>query len=268
MDCKILFLMAALLVLSACGTRSSTAVIVAGSTSVQPFAELLAEEYARLHPDDEIDVQGGGSSAGIQAAESGTADIGMSSRHLTEREHQMWHVEIARDGLAVIVHPDNPIRNLSFEEIQDVYTGEITHWHQIGGESHRIHTVVREEGSGTRSAFDDLVMGGKRVSPRAIVQDSNGAVRQLISSDRHAIGFISLGLAENTDIVEAISINGVAANWENVQNGEYTLFRPFLFVAPEPPEGEAKRFVDFILSDEGQKILISEGLIPSVGGSG
>jgi phosphate transport system substrate-binding protein len=238
---------------------------VAGSTSVQPYAELLAEEFSARYPGDDIDVQGGGSSAGIQATESGTADVGMSSRDLNEKEKYLWNVEIARDGLAIIIHPENPVVNLTFSQIQAIYTGAATHWSQLGGEEHRIHIIAREDGSGTRSAFDSLVMEDIRISPRAIIQDSNGAVRQLVANDRHSIGFISLGLVDAT--VKAIQINGITANWENVQNGSYNLFRPFIFVTDGPPAGDVKRFIEFTLSEAGQQILIDEGLIPSAGGT-
>jgi phosphate transport system substrate-binding protein len=250
-----------ILMLSACGGRGGMAVVVAGSTSVQPYAELLAEEFSARYPHEYVDVQGGGSSAGITAAGSGTADIGMSSRELTESELSMWHVEIARDGLAIIIHPHNPVTNLTLAQIQDIYTGTVTNWNHYGGEDHRIHVAAREEGSGTRSAFDSLVMEDIRITPRAIIQDSNGAVRQFVGNDRYSIGFISLGLVDDT--VKPIQINGVTASWENVRNGLYNLFRPFIFVSRAQPEGEAKRFVDFTLSEAGQEIMIIEGLIPS-----
>jgi len=246
---------------SACRGGRALAVIVAGSTSVQPYAELLAEEYAHIHPDAEVDVQGGGSSAGITAVESGTADIGMSSRALKESERSLWSVEIAKDGLAIIIHPNNSLSGLTPEQLRNIYTGQIGNWAEVGGRDARIHLITREEGSGTRSAFEDLVMAGAFITPRAIVQDSNGAVRQLVAGDRDSIGFISLGLVDDT--VKAVSLGGVAPTWENVSNGNYSLYRPFLFVAAAEPEGEAKGFIDFTLSPEGQRMLISEGLIPS-----
>jgi len=245
---------------SACGGRSGSSVIITGSTSVQPYAEILSEEFAHLYPDSEIDVLGGGSSAGIQAVESGTADIGMSSRALKDSEKGLWSVEIAKDGLAIIVHPRNPLTDLSIEQLRSIYAGDITNWKDVGGEDAKIHTITREEGSGTRSAFEDLVMEGERITPKAIVQDSNGSVRQLIAGDRNSIGFISLGLVDDT--VKAVGLGGVAPTWDNIINGSYSLFRPFLYVAGEEPAGEAGRFIEFTLSAEGQKLLIDEGLIP------
>jgi len=207
-----------------------------------------------------IEIQGGGSSAGITAAQSGTADIGMSSRHLKETETGLHVIEICKDGLAVIVHPSNPVSDLLMEEIRDIYTQTITHWSGLGGRDAKIHVIAREEGSGTRSAFEELVMDGLRITPRAIVQNSNGAVRQLVADDPDAIGFISLGLADHT--VKALWLDGTAATRENVINGSYRLYRPFLFLTSGEPKGVIKEFIDYILSPAGQEILIHEGLIP------
>ena len=250
--------------LSACGGRHGSAVIVAGSTSVQPYAEVLAEGYAELHPESVVDIQGGGSSAGIAAAETGTADIGMSSRPLAEKESGLWNVEIAKDGLAIILHPDNPIQSLTLDQVRAVYAAAVSNWSELGGREAEIHVISREEGSGTRSAFEDLVMAKEPITPRAIVQASNGSVRQLVSGDPNSVGFISLGLVDQT--VKAVELDGVAATWENVMNHTYTLYRPFLFVTAAEPTGAARQFIDYVLSAEGQQLLIHEGLIPATEG--
>lgn len=246
--------------LSGCGERHGTAVIVAGSTSVQPYAEKLAEEYAVLFPENAVDVQGGGSSFGITAAETGVADIGMSSRDLTEKEQELWSKEIAKDGLAIIIHPDNPVQELSLQQVRDIYTAKISSWSELGGLESNIHVVAREDGSGTRNAFDSLVMNNILITSKAIIQNSNGAIRQLVSRDPDSIGFISLGLVDQS--VKALQLDGAAATWENIMNGYYSLYRSFLFITASEPVGNVKHFIDFVLSDEGQKLLIDEGLIP------
>ena len=253
-------LLVSLSLTSACGGRRHSAVVVAGSTSVQPYAEILAEEFALAYPGCEVDVQGGGSSAGITAAASGAADVGMSSRALKDAEHYLWSVEIAKDGLAIIVHPNNPLKNLSIEQVRAIYAADIGNWSELGGANAKIHVIAREEGSGTRSAFEDLAMEESLITPKAIVQDSNGAVRQLVSSDVNSIGFISLGLVDAT--VKAVDLNGLAATWKNIANGSYPLFRPFLFITDGEPTEKAMQFIDFTLSDKGQQLLIKEGLIP------
>ena len=259
----VLLLALSVCLLSACGNQHSLVVIISGSTSVQPYAEKLAEDYARVRPDKMIDVLGGGSSAGIRAVMSGAADIGMSSRALTEDEQQaVWSVEIAKDGLAIIVHPSNPVEDLTLEQVRAIYAAAVGDWGELGGRAAEIHVITREEGSGTRSAFEDLVMAKEPITPRAIVQDSNGAVRQLISNDPNAIGFISLGLVDET--VKALALDGVSASWENVMNDSYVLYRPFLFLTADEPTGLAKQFIDYTLSPAGQQQLVREGLIPAV----
>jgi len=256
-------LLLSLCLLGACGARQSDGIIIAGSTSVQPYVEMLAEEYAHKHPESEIDVQGGGSSAGITAVESGTASIGMSSRNLKESEQHLWSVEITKDGLAIIVNPRNTVADLTLEQIRGIYEARIVNWSQVGGPDAKIHVITREEGSGTRSAFEEMVMDEQRVTPRAIVQDSNGAVRQLVADDPYSVGYISLGLVDVGERpVKALRIGGVKASRGNIINGSYTLFRSFLFVAKSEPSGPIMEFIDFIRSPEGHRLMADEGLIP------
>ncbi len=240
--------------------RSKAGITVAGSTSVEPFAELLAEEYMSQHPESRIYVQGGGSTAGIEAAITRAANIGMASRSLIGDEKKLLAVTIARDAIAVIVHPTNPIENLSLDQIRDVFSGRIENWKELGGPNHSIDIVTREEGSGTRESFQKFVMGKGDINLGALVQDSNGAVRQVISNDASAIGYISLGLVN--DQVKAIKISGVEPNLSSVYGGKYKLVRPFLFVFNGEPVGAAKSFLDFVLSPPAQRLLLKEGLVP------
>jgi phosphate transport system substrate-binding protein len=233
---------------------------VAGSTSVEPFAELLAEEYMSNHPESHIYVQGGGSTAGIEAAITGAANIGMSSRNLINDEKKLYSVTVAKDAIAIIVNPKNPIQDLTLEQIWQVFSGKIRNWKDLGGPFHPIVLVTREEGSGTRESFQKFVMGKEDISLEALVQDSNGAVRQVVASNHHAIGYISLGLVN--DQVKALKISGVEPNLTDIDNGKYTLVRPFLFVFKEEPTGEAKSFLEFVLSPLAQKLLLKEGLVP------
>ncbi|MCL2637222.1 MAG: phosphate ABC transporter substrate-binding protein [Oscillospiraceae bacterium] len=265
----ILIIMLSLGLLSACADsgasgEKTTRVVVAGSTSVKPYVDILMEEYRFLYPHNSVSVQGGGSSAGVRAVRSGIAEIGMLSRALTADEQDLWSVEIALDGLAIIIHPDNLVNNLTIEQVRGIYTRSITNWSEVGGHDAKIHIISREEGSGTRSAFQDLVMADEFISQRAVVQNSNGAVRQLVSGNRDTIGFISLGLAEHQPgmrDVKALMLDGVAPTQENVLNGSYGLYRAFLFISAQEPTGAVRHFIDYILSDSGQEILMVEGLI-------
>lgn len=263
---SILILTLSMGMMTACSQTPGSATIVAGSTSVQPYAEVLAEEFMHINIDAVVDIQGGGSSAGITAAQTQSAEIGMSSRALKDNEKNLWNIEIAKDGLVIIINPKNPIDNLTLDQIRDIYAATITDWSQLGGLEAKINIIAREEGSGTRSAFTELLMGDTEITPKAIVQDSNGAVRQLVADDPNAIGFISLGLVN--DKVKALHLDGIEASRENIMNGSYSLARPFLFVTNGEPSGLAKKFIDFTLSLEGQKLLSDEGLIPIAEGTG
>jgi phosphate transport system substrate-binding protein len=232
---------------------------LAGSTSIQPFADKWAEVFMESHPDYGVNVQGGGSSAGIQACKSGACQVGMSSRELKGDEKDLVEIVVARDGLAVIVHPRNPVRGVKVAEVKQIFSGDLRNWKLLGGPDREITVVTREEGSGTRGAFQELVMGKTRIFRGAITEDSNGTVREIIAHDPYAVGFISLGLVNEQ--VRALELDGVAGNEANIRNGSYKLVRPFLFVSRGEPSGHAKEFIDFVLSDEGQELVRKEGLL-------
>ena len=239
--------------------RSGAGITVAGSTSVEPFAELLAEEYMIQHPQFRIYVQGGGSTAGIEAVRSQAAHIGMSSRSLIGKEKSLYAVTVARDAIAVIVHPQNPVQGLPLVRVRDIFSGKTRNWKELGGRDHPIVLVTREEGSGTREAFQKLVMGEEEISLESLVQDSNGAIRQVVAGDRNAVGYISLGLVNER--VKALAISGTEASVKNIESGRYHLVRPFLFVFNSEPAGEAKAFLDFVMSPKAQGLLSREGLV-------
>lgn len=228
-----------------------------GSTSVQPIAEELAQEYMAINRGVQIAVQGGGSGAGIKAAAEGTADIGTSSRELKEEEKGLYETVIARDGIAIVVNKENPITNLSFEQIQKIYTGEYTNWSQVGGPDMRITVVNREAGSGTRGAFEEIVLGKLQNTNDCLVQASTGAVQQTVSVTKEAIGYISLGSLD-PETVKAVTIDGIECSPESIIAGEYKVQRPFLMLTKEEPTGLAKDFLDWITGPEGQKIVAEE----------
>lgn len=207
-----------------------------------------------------VDVQGGGSTAGLQAVANGLAHIGMCSRSLTEDERKEFvPIVIARDGLAIVVHPSNPVTQLTLEQLRDLFSGRIRNWRDAGGKDGPVRPITREEGSGTRESFVTLVMGKARISRSALTQESNGAVKELVRGDPAAIGYMSLGLVG--DEIKALPIEGASPTAENVLARQYRLARPFLFVTKGKPRPEAQKFVDFVLSPEGQRMLESEGLI-------
>ncbi len=246
--------------LLACSQRQSD-IVVAGSTSVEPFIEKLAEEFIKANPDVKITVQGGGSTAGIQASFNKTCNIGTSSRHLKDSEQGLKTYLMALDGIAIIVHPTNPVNNLTEKEIRDIFAGKIKNWKELGGRDNKIIAVTREEGSGTRGAFEELIMKGEAISDACLVQDSNGAVREIIATTPQAIGYISAGLVEEGR-VKALSIDSIYPSIENFISGKYKFVRPFLLLTKDEPCGLVKQFIEYTLSPEAQKILNKNGLIP------
>ena len=243
-----------------CRRTSARSVSLLGSTSIQPFAEMLAERYAKDHPGEFVEVQGGGSTAGLQAAENGLANIGMCSRSLTAKESLVFtSILIARDGLALVVNRDNPVVNLSLEQVRALFAGRVTHWSEVGGKDGPIRPITREEGSGTRESFVRLVMGSERIAGRALTQESNGAVKELVKGDPAAIGYMSLGLVGKE--LKPVAMDGIQPTVENVLAGRYHLVRPLLFVTKGTVNAAAQKFIDYVLSSHGQSLLASEGLV-------
>jgi len=243
-----------------CTRTSARAVSLLGSTSIQPFAEMLAERYSKDRPGEFVEVQGGGSTAGLQAAGSGLANIGMCSRSLTAKEALVFtSILIARDGLALVVSPDNPVVKLSVLQIRALFAGRVTNWSEVGGKDGPIRPITREEGSGTRESFVRLVMGNERISGRALTQESNGAVKELVKGDPAAIGYMSLGLVGKD--LRAVTVDGMQPTVENVLAGTYHLVRPLLFVTKGAATPTAQEFINFVLSPQGQNMLATEGLV-------
>jgi phosphate transport system substrate-binding protein len=238
------------------GTKEITE---AGSTTVQPLAQELADAFMAKNPDVRITIAGGGSSTGVTSVADGTVDIGAASRELKDSEKGMGlvvHV-LARDGIAIVVHPTQTVSNLTEEQVKEIFEGGITNWSDIGGSDADINVVAREEGSGTRAAFEELVLGeNPMITANAILQPSNGAVRTTVAGDPNSIGFLSFGYLD--DSVKALSIGGVAGIVANAKNGTYPIVRPLLLLTKGEPEGVVKEFINYCLSSEGQAIVAKD----------
>jgi phosphate transport system substrate-binding protein len=243
-----------------CVRKSENTITLAGSTAFQPFAEKLAEQYLATHKDVKINVQGGGSAVGVQAALASSAEIGMADLlTLPEEAKALTSTVVARDGIAIIVHPTNPLVDLTAAQARAVFSGAITNWKDLGGPDKTIRIISREEGSGTRKSFQKLVLGDAKLSPNALFQNSNGTIREAVASNPDAIGYLSIGLVDKR--VKSVSYSGVAATNANVKNSTYPLARPIFFLTKGEVRPGAKAFIDYILSESAQKILEKEGLI-------
>lgn len=244
-----------------CGRRAETSLTVAGSTAFQPFAEKLAEQFMSQRPDVAITVQGGGSSLGIQSVRSGTSQIGMADLvTLPPDAAELTSLIVARDGIAMVVHPSNPVKELKTEQIRAIFNGTIRNWKEVGGMDAPIRVVTRETGSGTRTSFEQII-GGIRLLPEALVQDSNGTIRETVANDKESLGYLSHGLVNEK--VRAVTVDGVACEADAIVAGTYKLVRPVYLLTKGAPAGAVKDFIDYMLSAEGQGMIRQDGLLPA-----
>lgn len=256
----IVFIFLVLAYLFVGSTKPKKIVVLAGSTAFQPFAEKLAEIYMEKNPDETIDVQGGGSAVGIMAASTGIVDIGMADMvALPKIADPLEKIIVAYDGIAVIVNNSRKVNNLKLSQLKGIFSGSVRNWRDIGEEDGPIRVISREEGSGTRKSFDQLVLAGERLTKDAMYQDSNGTIREAVKSDPYAISYISIGFLNSS--VRPLSLDGTSATNENVKLGKYTIVRPIYFLLKTNPKKDTKDFISFILGGEAQKIISQDGLI-------
>ncbi|WP_010293918.1 phosphate ABC transporter substrate-binding protein [Clostridium senegalense] len=244
-------------------TVSNNTIKISGSTSVSPLMEKEAEFYKKSNKDLDIEIQAIGSSAGIQDTINGVSHIGMSSRNIKEEEKSSGLDEkiIAYDGIVIITNNKNSINNLSLEQLKEIYTGKITNWKELGGEDKPIVVVSREDGSGTRTSFQEIVdFKPEEQIENAIITDGNGSIKNIVKSNENAIGYISFEYIDDT--IKPQHIDGVEPTEENVLKNTYKLSRPFIVIYKEENfTQEDKKFLDFILSEDGQNIVKSSGAI-------
>lgn len=234
-----------------------------GSTSMEPFVNGLSEAIREVYPNLVLEPQFTGSGAGIEAVTNGTADIGNSSRSLTDEEKAGGLEEniVAIDGIAVIVHPDNDVEDLTTDQLKKIYTGEITNWSEVGGVDEAIVVVGREAGSGTRGAFEEI-LGVEDACKYAQELNETGAVVAKVGETEGAIGYVSLDNVK--DSVKALKLDGVEASEETIKDGSYSLQRPFVMATKGKisEQSEAVQAIfEFIDSEAGQKVIEQVGLV-------
>lgn len=234
-----------------------------GSTSMQNLVDALSEAFMEEHEGVTVTPQYVGSSAGIEAVSKGTADIGNSSRNLKDSEKESGIVEniVAIDGIAVCLDPTNTVTDLTKQQLTDIYTGKITNWSELGGSDMPIIVIGREAGSGTRSAFEEL-LGIEDACVYANELDNTGAVIARVAATPGSIGYASLDAIDESVI--SASLEGVAATAENIKAGTYFLSRPFVMATKGEISEQSelvRAWFDFVLGEEGQKIAANAGLI-------
>jgi len=250
---------------------SVTKIVVDGSTTVGPIAKAFAEHYMKLHPGINVTVSESGSGNGAKGLMNGVADVASMSRFMKQSEFEaavsrgiqpVAHA-VALDALAVVVHPSNPVRELSLGQVQDIYAGKISNWSQVGGPTVPIVVVGRDTNSGTFESFEEMVMRGQRVAASCEHVGSNGAIRSRVQSTQGAIGYVGMAFLDRT--IRPLAIDGVAPEKRSVFSGRYPIARPlFLFTNGFPrPSSPLYNFVTLHLTPTGQQIVESIGFIPT-----
>jgi phosphate transport system substrate-binding protein len=265
------FLVAALVGLSLIGGASALAaenLVVNGSTTVLPIGQATAEAYMKKNPDMNISISGGGSGNGIKALIDKTTQVAMSSREMKKEEIELAKsrnvnpVEhtVAIDALTPVVHPSNPVANLTIEQLSLIYQGKIKNWREVGGKDLQIVVISRDTSSGTYESWQEKILHKEKVTPRAQLQASSGAVVQAVSKNRYAIGYIGIGYVNKS--VKALTVNGIVANDTNALKGTYPIARPLYYYTNGQPKGAVAEYIKFVTGPEGQKIVKREGFVP------
>ena len=236
---------------------------LAGSTSMEKLCEAMSESFMERYPDINVTAEYTGSGAGIESLEAGSVDIGNSSRNLKDSELEAGAVEniVAIDGIAVIVDKENTVADLSSDDLGKIYKGEVTNWSELGGNDEAIVVIGRENGSGTRTAFEEL-LGLEDACKYAQELDSTGGVLAKVASTPGAIGYVSLDVVDDT--VNAVSLNGAEASEESILAGNYLLSRPFVMATKGEISEQnelVKTWFDYIASEDGQAVIKGLGLI-------
>ena len=242
-------------------TKLSGTVVTNGSTSMESVMGALIEAFKEVQPDVQIQYTGSGSGAGITSAQDGTADIGLASRDLKDDETGVKQITVAKDGIAIIVNPDNPVANLSIEQIAQIFTGEITNWSELGGSDGQVVPIGREAGSGTRDGFESIT-GTEDACKYQNELTSTGEVIASVASNPNAIGYTSLSAVDDT--VKALTVGGVAPSEATVLDGTYAIQRNFNFILSDSTElsEAAQAFVDWATSTEASDLIAGAGAVP------
>ncbi|MCJ7662909.1 MAG: phosphate ABC transporter substrate-binding protein [Desulfobacterales bacterium] len=259
--CAVLFLVA--------GSVQAGNLVIQGSTTVLPIAQKVAEAYMKINPKVKISISGGGSGEGMKALIDGTTDIADSSRFIKDEEVKLAVQKgaypvpfaIAYDCIVPIVHINNPVKNLTMDQLKAIYMGTIKNWKEVGGPALQIVVVSRDTSSGTYEVWEQKVMKKERVYPGALLQASNGAVVQAVSKNRYAVGYISLGYINTS--VKPLTVNGIKGSEKTTLGGIYPISRALYMFTRGWPTGDTLNFINFVLNPQkGQRYVKEAGFVP------
>jgi phosphate transport system substrate-binding protein len=246
-------------------------IVIKGSTTVLPIAQSTLEAFMKANPGVNISLSGGGSGEGVKALIDKTTDIANSSREIKDKEIELAKSKgvnpvatvVAIDAIVPIVNPRNKVKSLSIDQLSQIYQGKITNWKEVGGEDIQIVVISRDSSSGTFEAWAEMVLNKAKVTPRAQMQASSGAIVQAVSKNRYAVGYIGLGYINKS--VKPLTVNGVEATIENAFSKTYPVARPLYMYTNGRPAGQTARYIDFVLSPAGQALVAGDGYVPVAG---
>ena len=263
----VVVVVAALLLTLGCQSAAGpepVVVVVAGSSTIQPLLDIAAPLFEREHPGARVEVQGGGSSVGISAVRAGLAQIGMVSRALKPDEQDLTATLIGRDGIALVVHKDNPIAGLNSADVVKIYSGELTSWRELGGRDAPITVINKEEGRSTLELFEKHFDLKGRFVKNAVIIGPNGQAIATVAGNVDAIAYVSIGsatvAAASGSAIRLLPLDGVDASVDNVRKGSYGLVRD-LTLSSRGAQGEAKALLEFMTGPVGKKIVVDEGFV-------
>lgn len=236
---------------------------IVGGTAHIPVMTQAARDIMTFNPKIKITVAGGGSGVGVRQVGEGLAGIGNTGRPLKPDEIKKYGLKtwpFAIDGVALAVHPDNPVKSLTTEQIRKIYSGEITDWKDLGGIQGTINLYGREDGSGTRETFTDKLLGKTELSAAVNVVSSNGSMKTAIAQDKRAIGYVGIGHLDS--LISGVAVDGHIPSQENAASGEYPVVRNLFMNTKGEPVGLTAAFIDYIYSEAGAKIIEKSGYIP------
>jgi phosphate transport system substrate-binding protein len=243
--------------------------VITGSTTVLPVAQKVAEAYMAQNPNVKISISGGGSGEGIKALIDGTTNIADSSRFIKDSEIKQAvdkgrypvPFAVAYDCIVPVVHPSNSIVNLTVQQLKGIYKGDIKNWKEIGGPDKKIVIISRDTSSGTYEVWEEKIMNKERITPAALLQASNGAIVQAVSSNPNAIGYVGIGYLDSS--VKALMVDRVKASAETALNGTFPIHRALYMFTNGWPKGDTLDFLNFLLHPQkGQKYVKDEGFVP------